>query len=222
MEKLPLPTPRPHPASRRAVQRPSRDQIAAAAGRRVPDLVAADLTVLFCGINPSSYSGAVGHHFARPGNRFWPMLWRSGFTDRLLAPDEGDALLAAGCGITNLVARATATAAELDPDELRAGGRRLRRLVRRLRPRCVAFLGLGAYRTAFGHPAAKPGRQPDTIGEVSVWALPNPSGLNAHYQLDALARQLAALREAVTGSASAPLPRARGRSGRGGAPRRRS
>jgi TDG/mug DNA glycosylase family protein len=159
--------------------------------------VASGLRVLFCGINPSLYSGATGHHFARPGNRFWPALHRSGFTERQLRPDEVEELLRHGLGITNLVARATATAAELRPDELRDGGRRLLETVRGLRPAAVAVVGITAYRTAFGRPAARLGRQPEQLEDALLWVLPNPSGLNAHFQLDALASAFAELRAAL-------------------------
>jgi TDG/mug DNA glycosylase family protein len=180
--------------------KPTREQIAAAYGRRVSDLLRPGLAVLFCGINPSLYSAAVGHHFGRPGNRFWPALHASGFTDRLLSPFEGRLLLASGYGITNFVARATATADELTPDELLAGARTLTRKIRRHQPRAVAFLGVGAYRTAFGRAKAALGRQPERIGEAELWVLPNPSGLNANYQLPDLGRLYAELRRAVAGS----------------------
>jgi TDG/mug DNA glycosylase family protein len=162
----------------------------------VPDLIGPGLQVLFCGINPSLYSAATRHHFARPGNRFWPTLHAAGFTPRLLHPWEEQVLLACGVGITNLVARATATAAELTQDELRAGRQRLERKVRRYAPRWVAVVGIGAYRTAFGRPKAEVGRQAERIGESGLWVLPNPSGLNANHQLADLARAYAALRRA--------------------------
>lgn len=171
----------------------------AAAGRRVPDLIAPRLRVLFCGINPGLYSGATGHHFARPGNRFWPALHGAGFTDRLLAPAEEHLLLERGYGITNLVARATAGADELTREELRAGRRRLQRLTRRHSPAWVAVLGLGAYRTAFARPAATVGRQRERLDGAELWILPNPSGLNAHYQLPDLVREFAALYAVVHG-----------------------
>jgi TDG/mug DNA glycosylase family protein len=174
--------------------RPTREQIAAAAGTRVPDVIAPGLRVLFCGINPSLYSAAVGHHFARPGNRFWPALHAAGFTPRLLSPFEDGLLLEAGCGITNLADRATTAADELDGTELVAGARQLARKVRRYRPTCVAFLGIGAYRTAFARKEATLGPQEETIAGVRVWTLPNPSGLNAYYQLADLARLFEQLR----------------------------
>jgi TDG/mug DNA glycosylase family protein len=152
------------------------------------------LRVLFCGINPSLYSAAVGHHFARPGNRFWPTLHLAGFTDRRLSPFEDRLLLDHGCGLTNLVARATATADELSADELLAGARILQRKLRRWRPAYVAFLGVTAYRTAFVRPRAVLGLQPERLGQTTVWVLPNPSGLNAHYQLADLARLFQELR----------------------------
>jgi TDG/mug DNA glycosylase family protein len=177
--------------------KPTPAQIAAAHGKRVPDVIAPGLGVLFCGINPGLYSAAVGHHFARPGNRFWPTLYRAGFTTRLLSPFEERELLAAGCGITNLVDRATAGADELTQAELVAGGRRLERKVRRVRPAIVAFLGITAYRTAFARPQARLGRQEKALAGVAVWVLPNPSGLNAHYRLAELATLFAELRRAA-------------------------
>jgi TDG/mug DNA glycosylase family protein len=177
--------------------RPTRKQLAAAHGTTVPDVIARHLAVLFCGINPSLYSGAVGHHFARPGNRFWPALHGSGFTDRLLSPFEERELLRYRVGITNLVPRASGAAGELTEEELRRGAARLRRVVARQRPAFLACLGLTAYRVAFARPAAIPGPQSDAVGEARVWLLPNPSGLNAHYQLPDLVRGLAELRRKV-------------------------
>ena len=177
--------------------RPTPTEIAAARGGRVPDLIAPGLKVLFVGINPSLYSAAVGHHFARPGNRFWPTVHAAGFTPRRLTPDEERELLAAGYGITNLVARATAAADELTAEELAAGAKALTRKVNRHRPRWVAVLGVTAYRTAFARPRAVLGRQEETIGAARVWVLPNPSGLNAHYQLADLARLFTELRAAA-------------------------
>jgi double-stranded uracil-DNA glycosylase len=153
--------------------------------------------VLFCGINPGLYTAAIGCHFGRPGNRFWPALHAGGFTPRLLSPFEQHELLQWGYGITNLVGRATARADELTDAELRAGARALGRKVRQLRPGVVAFLGVGSYRTAFGRPAAVPGPLPEGIGESRLWLLPNPSGLNAHYRLADLAALFAELRRAV-------------------------
>jgi len=167
--------------------------------RTVPDVIAPGLLVLFCGINPGLYSAATGHHFARPGNRFWPALHAAGFADRQLAPAEERELLARGFGITNVVARTTATAAELTAEELAAGGRRLAAKVRRYRPRMLAVLGIGAYRAAFRKPDAALGRQRETIGDTALWVLPNPSGLNAHYRLADLAALLREVREAAEG-----------------------
>jgi TDG/mug DNA glycosylase family protein len=175
-----------------------------AAGKTVPDVIAPDLMVLFCGINPGLYSAATGHHFARPGNRFWPALHASGFTQRLLHPRDELDLLEYDLGVTNLVARATATAAELTPEELRQGQASLKRKVRRYRPRSVAVLGIGAYRLAFNRPQARPGRQPDRLGRTVLWVLPNPSGLNAHHQLADLARELRALRRFLGLNSSRP------------------
>ena len=180
--------------------RPTEAELRAAAGRTVPDMIAPGLRVLFCGINPGLYSAAVGHHFARPGNRFWPTLWAAGFTDRLLSPFEERELLNGGFGITNVVARATATAGELSLTELIEGGRRLTAKVRRYRPRFLAVLGIDAYRRAFARPGAPLGEQPETIGSSRVWVLPNPSGLNAHYQRADLARLFRELRAAAESS----------------------
>jgi double-stranded uracil-DNA glycosylase len=173
--------------------------LAAAYGRGIPDVIAPGLAVLFCGINPGLMSAATGHHFARPGNRFWPALHRSGFTPRRLDPSEQGELLAYGLGITNVVDRGTARADELSADDLVAGGRALRAKVVRVRPRWLAVLGVVAYRAAFAAPRAVVGRQPDPVGTTSVWVLPNPSGLNAHYTLDRLVTEFAALREAALG-----------------------
>jgi TDG/mug DNA glycosylase family protein len=177
--------------------RPTREQIAASDGATVPDVIASGLTVLFCGINPGLYSGAVGHHFARPGNRFWKTLHAAGFTVAVLSPFDERALLKAGVGITNLVERATATADKLRPEELRHGARLLEEKVRRFQPAFVAFLGLSSYRTAFDRPQAVVGPQRERVAEANVWLLPNPSGLNAHYQLPALAEVFAQLRTAA-------------------------
>ena len=173
---------------------PTRTELAAAAGRTIPDVIAPGLRVLFCGINPGLWSAATGHHFARPGNRFWPALHLGGFTPRQYAPSEQDALLALGLGITNVVDRASARADELTVAELVNGGQALRRRVARYAPAWVAVLGVGAYRGAFGRRDATVGRRDERIAGARVWVLPNPSGLNAHYQLDRLAGEFAALR----------------------------
>ena len=164
-------------------RRPSKDELKAAYGTTIPDILSPNLQVLFCGINPGLYSGAVGHHFARPGNRFWPVLHFSGFTDRVLAPYEDGELLSYGCGLTNFIERATATAKELTPEELIAGGYQLIKKVNVYHPRALAVLGVGAYRTAFGLPRVVPGKQDRIIDSTTIWVLPNPSGLNAHYQI---------------------------------------
>jgi double-stranded uracil-DNA glycosylase len=176
--------------------RPTPTQIAAAEGKTLPDVIAPDLDVLFCGINPGLYTAAVQQHFGRPGNRFWPTLHRAGFTPRLFHPSEQHELLTLGYGITNVVARATAAADELSREELLEGGRVLVRKVKRYKPRYLAIVGVGAYRTAFERPKAKMGLQEETIGETRVWVLPNPSGLNANYQADALVELFAELRAA--------------------------
>jgi TDG/mug DNA glycosylase family protein len=180
--------------------RPTRAELDRARDNVIQDVVAPGLAVLFCGINPGLWSAATGHHFARPGNRFWPALHLSGFTPRQLRPDEQQQLPAYGLGITNMVARATARADELTSQELRDGGIRLTGLVDRLRPTALAVVGLGAYRTAFGQPDAGTGPRPERIGDTLVWVLPNPSGLNAHWQLPDLAAEFGRLRSAVTPS----------------------
>jgi TDG/mug DNA glycosylase family protein len=151
--------------------------------RAVADLTGPDLRVLFCGINPGALSGELGLHFARTGNRFWKLLWAGGFTESVLSPAEQHTLPGLGIGITNLVARVTAAASELSAAELREGATLLEAKVERLRPRCVAVLGLQAYRTAFRRPGAVIGPQPERLGGALLWLLPNPSGLQAHYQL---------------------------------------
>jgi double-stranded uracil-DNA glycosylase len=180
-----------------SVRRPTKQELAAAVGKQVRDVIGPDLGVLFCGINPGLYSGAVGHHFARPGNRFWKVLHRAGFTERVLSPYEERRLLEAGIGITNLVSRTTAAASELGRDELQQGAMRLEGKVRRYQPAVVAFAGMGAYRAAFGRPRAGLGRQSETLAGAVIWLLPNPSGAQAAYQLDDLVRAFRALRRAA-------------------------
>ena len=177
--------------------KPTRADLAAATERTLPDVVAPGLAVLFSGINPGLYSAATGHHFARPGNRFWPALHRCGFTPRQLRPAEQDELPALGLGITNIVARATARADELTAAELREGAERLAALASRYSPRFVAIAGISAYRTAFDRPKATIGPQQDLVGGARLWVLPNPSGLNAHYQLPALVAEFRTLRAAT-------------------------
>ena len=163
-------------------------------GKPLRDVIAPDLDVLFVGINPSLLSAERGHHFARPGNRFWPALHLAGLTPRRMSPDEDAELPRYGLGITNVVDRPTRTAAELTPEELRTGGAALQRLVERYRPRAVAVLGVTAWRAAFGRPKAVLGVQPERVGGAVTWVLPNPSGLNAHHQLPDLARLYAQVR----------------------------
>jgi double-stranded uracil-DNA glycosylase len=163
----------------------------------VPDVVAPGLRVLFCGINPGALSGALGQHFARPGNRFWKALCGAGFTDRLLGPAEQDTLLDYGLGITNLVARTSATAAEVTAAELRAGAAELETKVAGLRPRYVAVLGVQAFRTGFRQPRAAIGPQPEGLSGAGLWLLPNPSGLQARYQLPEMITLLSELRAAA-------------------------
>jgi TDG/mug DNA glycosylase family protein len=180
--------------------KPAPADLVAAAGKTVPDVIAPLLKVLFCGINPGLYSAAVRHHFARPGNRFWPTLYAAGFTERLVSPFEERDLLHVGCGITNIAPRATAAADELTQKELMAGARRLEKKLLRYRPTVVAFLGITAYRLAFERPQAVLGRQEKKFGGADVWVLPNPSGLNAHYHRADLARLFAELRQGLPGN----------------------
>jgi double-stranded uracil-DNA glycosylase len=180
-------------------RKPTPAELQAAYGTTLPDVIARDLSVLFCGINPGLYTAAVQQHFGRPGNRFWPVLYGAGFTPRLFHPSEQFELLQLGYGITNVVARATVRADELTRDELIEGATILTRKVRKYRPRFLAIVGMGAYRTAFGRPKAKMGLQDGTIGETGIWVLPNPSGLNANYQADALVTLFASLRISVSG-----------------------
>src|SRR5262245_10268753 len=160
------------------IRKPSRTDITKAFNKTLRDVIASNLKVLFCGINPGLYSAAVGHNFARPGNRFWPAIFGAGFTDRLLAAAEEKELLRYGCGITNIVKRATASADELTRDELRVGGKQLIRKVMRYKPLCLAVVGITAYREAFSNPKAQFGLQEKRIGNTVCWVLPNTSGLN--------------------------------------------
>ena len=175
--------------------KPTREQLLAATEKTVKDVIAPNLRVLFCGINPGLYTAAVGHHFARPGNRFWPALYAAGFTDRLLSPFDERELLQSSYGITNVVPRTTASADQLTREEIVAGGEQLKAKVLRYRPLVLAVLGVGAYRTAFNRPKATVGRQVETIGDTVLWVLPNPSGLNANYQAAALARLFRELKQ---------------------------
>nr|WP_231972312.1 G/U mismatch-specific DNA glycosylase [Nocardiopsis alborubida] len=197
VSKAGTPRPRARSASSRRTPGPSKAELEAARDRLVPDVVAEDLRVLFCGINPGLTSGAVGHHFAKPGTRFWPSLHGSGFTPRQFRPDEEDELLPLGLGITNVVERTTAQADELSREEYVEGGRRLREKVLRWRPRWLAVLGVTAYREAFAERRAAVGPQDTEIGGTRVWLLPNPSGRNAHWQLGPLIGEFARLRRAA-------------------------
>ncbi len=177
--------------------KPTKQQLIEAAGKTLPDVIAPDLKVLFCGINPGLYTAAVGHHFARPGNRFWPALHRSGFTSQLISPFDERELLKLGIGISNVVPHATASATGLTRQDYVAGGRALAQKIKRYRPRIVAILGMGAYRDAFARPKAQVGEQPEQIHNARVWVLPNPSGLNANYQLPELVKLFRKLRAAA-------------------------
>ncbi len=180
-------------------RRPSAAELAAAKNRTIPDVARPGLRVLFSGINPGLYSAATGYHFARPGNRFWPALHQSGFTGRQLAPQEQEQLLALGLGITNVVARATARADELDAGELLEGGRILATKVAVLRPRWLAVVGVTAFRVAFGQRHAVVGPQSESFGGTRVWVLPNPSGLNALWTTPKLIEAFRDLRLRVEG-----------------------
>jgi len=180
-----------------SLPKPSKAELQAAYNQIVPDIIGPHLKVLFCGINASIYSAAVGHHFARPGNRLWKTLHRAGFTERMLNPAEDQTLLDYSYGMTNIVARATARADELSAAELRQGQTELVAKITQYRPQWLAILGITAYRTAFAQRRASIGRQPMRIGDTQVWVLPNPSGLNAHYQLDDLAAVYGELHDAI-------------------------
>ena len=177
--------------------KPTNEDIRDALNRTVEDLIDFDLKVLFCGINPGIWSGATGYHFAKPGNRFWKALHLSGITSRLLHPSEEQELLELGYGITCFVKRTTARADELAAEEFVQGGKLVAKKVEKYRPRIMAVLGLGAYRTAYGRRDAKLGLQDEKIGDTRIWLLPNPSGLNAHYQLADFAKLFRELKEAV-------------------------
>ena len=177
--------------------RPTKADLEAARDKTVRDVIGPGLDVLFCGINPGLYTAAIGHHFGKPGNRFWPALHLSGFTPELMSPYDEKDLLGLGLGVTNVVMRTTATADELSDEELKKGAAALRRKVLKHKPRYLAVLGLGAYRVGFGVRKAAVGPQDEAIGSTKVWLLPNPSGLNAHYQLPDLAREFGRLRAAA-------------------------
>jgi TDG/mug DNA glycosylase family protein len=177
--------------------RPTKAQLLAAHGKTLPDVIAPDLKILFAGINPGLYTAAIQHHFGRPGNRFWPTLYAAGFTPRVLSPFDELELLRLGYGITNVVARATAAAEELQQEEFVAGGKKLVARLKKYKPKVLAVLGVGAYRAAFDRPKAHVGPQDEMIGDTRLWVLPNPSGLNAHYQADRLAEVFRELRRSV-------------------------
>ncbi|MBF9254462.1 G/U mismatch-specific DNA glycosylase [Pontibacter sp. 172403-2] len=175
-------------------KKPTKAEMAAAANQTVPDIIAPNLKVLFCGINPSLYTAVVGHRFARPGNRFWPVLHRAGFTPYLFAPHQDVELLQLGYGITDVVARATVSADQLAREEFVEGGKRLVEKVKNYKPQVLAVLGITAYRKAFDCAGAGIGLQEQTLGSTRIWVLPNPSGLNAHFPPEALAEVYRELR----------------------------
>ncbi|WP_435011221.1 G/U mismatch-specific DNA glycosylase [Tundrisphaera lichenicola] len=180
--------------------RPTPEQIAAAQDGTIPDVIGPGLQILFSGINPSLYSAAVGHHFARPGNRFWPTLHSAGFTHRRFDPFEDQGLIDLGLGITNVVARATGAADELSAEELTEGGRLLDRKIQHYRPKILALLGITAYRSAYHRPQARMGLQAELISGSRLWVLPNPSGRNGHFSVEPFLE----LRRALSGGDLAP------------------
>lgn len=177
--------------------KPTKEDLRDAINRTTEDLIDYNLKVLFCGINPGMWSGATGFHFAKPGNRFWKALHFSGFSDRVLHPSEEHELLENGYGITSFCKRTTARANELSNEEIVLGGKNLVKKIEKFKPHFLAVLGIGAYRTAFSEPKAKLGLQVNQIGTTKIWLLPNPSGLNAHYQLDDLAKIFSELKQAI-------------------------
>jgi double-stranded uracil-DNA glycosylase len=177
--------------------RPTKEELAAAVNKTVPDVIAPELKLLFCGINPGLYSAATRHHFAHPGNRFWPAVFAGGFTPEQLSPFDERRLLEWNYGITNMGSRATATAGELGAEELRSGAKRLRRKLKKYKPRFLAVLGVTSYRTAFDEPEAVVGPQSKEIEGTRIWLLPNPSGLNAHFRPKDLAKLFGELRKDV-------------------------
>lgn len=187
------------PASRYCVSvpKPTQAELVAAKQKTLPDHLRSGLDVVFCGINPGLYSAAIGHHFGRPGNRFWKALHAAGFTPRVFSPCEDAALLELGLGITNIVSRATARAEELSRAELVSGAEALRDKVVRYRPRFLAVVGFSAYRMAFERPKAQGGLQPEGIDATRIWLLPNTSGLNAHHQPQELKARFEELRVAA-------------------------
>jgi len=177
--------------------KPTKEDLRDALNRTTEDLIDFNLKVLFCGINPGIWSGATGFHFAKPGNRFWKALHLGGFSNRVLHPSEEHELLENGCGITSFCKRTTARADELTAEEFVEGGKLLVKKIKKYKPQFLAVLGIGAFRTAFNQPKAKLGLQNETIGDTRIWLLPNPSGLNAHYQLKDLAKLFAELKKAI-------------------------
>jgi len=175
---------------------PTKGDLVRAHTKRLTDLIAPDLKVLFVGINPGLYTAAIGFHYGRPGNRFWPAIYAGGFSQRLLKPWEEEELLSNGYGITNLVARPTLTAAELTRDELREGRKILIQKIERFRPRHVAILSISSYRVAFDQKDIHVGLQRQPLNGAHLWVLPCPSGLNAHFPPKKLNRLFAALRAA--------------------------
>lgn len=165
------------------IYRPTKQDLLAAANKTVPDIIGTNLKILFCGINPGLYTAAIGHHFGKPGNRFWQALYLTGFTPRLYSPFEDQKLLNLGFGITNLVSRSTATAAEISNQEFKTGGEILVDKIKKYQPLYTAFVGIGAYKLAFSKDKVKVGHQAGKIENTNVWVLPNTSGLNVNHRL---------------------------------------
>ncbi len=177
--------------------KPSKEQIAQSVNKQIYDVIAPGIKLLFCGINPGLYTAAIKKHFGRPGNRFWPALFAGGITPRLYSPFEQHLLLLDNIGITNLVNRATARADEVEEKELQKGAEVLSQKIAKYKPEAVAILGITTYRTAFKKPKAKLGIQEDVISGAKIWVLPNPSGLNAHFQIKELGLLFAQLNSGV-------------------------
>lgn len=171
----------------------TREELEAARNITVPDLIGPNVRLLFVGINPGLWTAATQTHFAHPGNRFYPALFKARIIEREIdrgrgmSDDDRAHIIGRGIGITNLVRRTTARASELEKDELRDGGLELRRFVRDHGPILVAIAGITAYRSAFRLPKAAMGEQPDDFEGARLWVVPNPSGLNAHETTESLA-----------------------------------
>jgi double-stranded uracil-DNA glycosylase len=168
--------------------------------RGLRDLLAPDLRVVFCGINPGLRSAMLGHHFAGRGNRFWKAIYLAGFTREQIIPEKGEIILAHGCGLTSAVERPTSRADELTRDEFERAASGLSAKIARYAPGYVAFLGKPAFSAIFGRKSVSWGEQDDLLGGSKTWVLPNPSGLNRSFRLDQLVRAYTELRVALDGA----------------------